>query len=130
MAEPSSQQVLDNLKQVILDMISDIKDNILTLPSEQDDIILVEFFFSRLHPETVGHHVLKKVVPHKIRIEERSEEFFRNNKFIFSGLKEDKINYYERVLSNPNRVNAEDKKIMWEYFDEIIRLAEEYKKLK
>lgn len=130
MAEATSQEILERLKQVILDMISDIKDNILTLPSEQDDIILVEFFFGRLHPETVSHHVLKKVVPHKEHIKARSEDFFRKNKFIFSGLKEDKVNYYEKVLSNPNRVNAEDKKIMWEYFDEIIRLSEEYKKQK
>lgn len=111
-------------------MISDIKDNILTLPKEQDDIILVEFFFNRLHSEMIGHHVLKKVIPHKAQIVSRSEDFFRKNKFIFSGLKEDRVEYYEKVLLNPKRVNEEDKKIIWEYFDEIIRLAEEYKKMK
>lgn len=116
------------LQDTVMDMIADIKDNILVGEEEQSDLIEVEFFFNKLHPEMIAHYVNKKVVPHKKKIEDREEEFFVENKFIFSGLSEKKLSYYKTVMSDPNRLNKEDKHLMWQYLDALIILAEKIKK--
>ncbi len=123
-----SEHNLVLLKRTIMDMIADIKDNIVLGEEEQSDLIDVEFFFSKQHPEMTANHVIKKVLPHKDAIVKRDEAFFSNNKFIFSSVNPKKYDHYKSVLSDPVKFNAEDKKIVWEYFDTLILLAERIKK--
>ena len=116
------------LQSTITDMISDIKDNILTREDEQNDLMFVEFYFSKLHPEMIARNVIKKVLPYKNAIEKRDEGFFKQNKFIFSGLDDSKYAYYENIFSDSTRMNVQDKQILWDYFDTLILLAERIKK--
>ncbi len=88
-----SEHSLLLLQKTVMEMIADIKDNILFGEDEQLDLIDVEFFFNTLHPEMIAHYVNKKIVPHKKKIENREEEFFVENKFIFSGLSDEKYAY-------------------------------------
>ncbi len=121
---------LDDMKSTILDLISDLKENVFTHSDEQEDLMLVEFFFKRLHPERVMQHIIKKVIPHKNKICSRNIDFFVYNKAIFAGLPDDRIAHYGHIITETNRLDKEDKKVIWEYFDTILELAEDYKKRK
>lgn len=121
---------LDSLKKVILDFIRDIKDNVLTLPKEQTHMVKLEVFFECMRADIIAKHVQKKVLPFKKQIENREEQFFRDNTFIFSGLPEEHMAYYTSILSDSDRFDEDDKKAVWAYFDIIIDLIEQYKKNK
>lgn len=125
-----SGDLLEDLKSTVLDLIIDLKNNIFTLEDEKGDLMLVEFFFKRLHPENIMQHVVKYILPWKKKIEKRNEDFFLNNKNIFKGLPEDRIDHYGEIIAESDRVDDDDKIVIWEYFDTIIEIAESYKKRK
>lgn len=118
----------DQLKDTILDFIKDVKDNVLTQKDEQADMMLVDFFFSRLHPEMVQQHVVKALLPHKDKVKNRDEKFFLQNKFLFSGLPQDRLNYYMTKIRG-DFLSKEDRDTIYEYLDLIIALAEKKKKV-
>ncbi len=121
---------LYDMKQTILELISELSGSIFTKSSEQGDLFLVQFFFKQLHPEMVMQHVIKKVLPHKNMIKDRDIKFFLKNKSIFAGLPDDRVSYYGNIIVNTDRLDDEDKKEIWAYFDTLIELAESHKKYK
>ncbi len=118
-----------DLKRLILDFIQDVKDNISTTNEERGDMMLVEFFFKQLHPDMVLYHVINALLPHKDKVIARTEGFFMENRFLFSGLPGDRVEYYVNHIKN-GYINAEDRKVIYEYFDTIIAMAEILKKKK
>ena len=60
-------------------------------------------------------------------IEDRDQDFFLKNKGIFAGLPDDRIKYYGELITS-KRIHTEDRRVVWEYFDTIIAIAEKYKK--
>lgn len=120
----------EDAKSTILDFIGDLKDNIFDSEEEQGDLMLVEFFFKRMHPERVIDHIVKHALPYKAKIKKRDVNFFLENRKIFAGLPEDRIDYYSNVIAIGTKLSDEDRKIIWEYFDLFVSLGESYRKLK
>lgn len=121
----------EDLKSIILDFINDLRENVFTLESEKGDLMVVEFFFKRMSPESIASHVIKHVLPHAEVIAKRDLNFFLDNKALFSGLPDDRVVYYSRMISeDKNRLTDEDRKTIWEYFDVMIKLMEIHKKNK
>ena len=120
----------DDAKNTVLDFIGDLKDNIFDREEEKGDLMIVEFFFRRMHPERVINHISSLALPHKRKIKSRDVNFFLDNKEIFSGLPEDRINYYSEIIATGTRLSDEDREIIWAYFDTFIALAESYQKNK
>ena len=119
-----------DLKETLLDFIADLKDNIFYTNEEKGELMLVEFFFKRLHTGRVMQHILKHVVPHKKMIKNRDLDFFIENRSIFSGLPEDRIDHYSDVLSHQTKIDDDDMNVIWQYFETMIAIAEQYKKNK
>jgi hypothetical protein len=113
-------------KTTVLELIGDLKDNIFDKIEEKGDLMLVEFYFRRMHPERVISHVSKLALPHKDKIQARDLNFFLENKEIFAGLPSDRIEYYSSMIAAGSRLSSEDRKIIWAYFDTFIALAESY----
>ncbi len=118
------------MKSTLLELVRDLKENIFKNNDEQGDLMMVEFFFKRMHEEMVMQHIIKQVVPYKIKIKDRDINFFIENRCLFAGLPEDRIDYYRNIIVSNERLNDEDRQIIWEYFDTIMALAESYRKHK
>lgn len=121
---------LNDLKNTILDLISVLRDEMLTNHDEHGDLMMVEFFFKRMHPERIMDHIVQHVLPHTDKIRHRNQSFFLENRGIFAGLPEDRISHYTGIVANSDRLSKEDRNEIWDYFDTIVALAELYKKNK
>lgn len=120
----------EDTKKTILELIHDLKDNIFNTDDEHGDLMIVEFFFKRMHPDSVMDHVVKNILPHSSTIAERNIDFFLKNRSIFAGLPSDRVAYYAEIISEGSRLDDEDRQVIWEYFDTLVALAEDYKKIK
>jgi hypothetical protein len=124
--------VAEDIKTTVLDLVSDFKDNIFNTPSEQGDLLLVEFFFKKMDAKSVADHIVKHVLPHKKKIEDRKVTFFKKKrKEIFSGLPADRVEYFADLVGKPEAeggMSDENKDVVWSYFDTFVALGERYKK--
>lgn len=120
----------EDAKQTVLDLISDLRDNVRIFGGDEErgDLSVVEFFFQRLHPERVMQHLVEKLLPHKRQIEKRDQSFFLKNRVLFAGLPDNRIDYYSSVISSGNKISVDERNTIWEYFDAILALTEAYKK--
>lgn len=117
-------------KNTIIDLVTNLRDDIFTSSEERGDLSAVEFFFRNCHHERIMMHLINKVLPYKKQIIERDVNFFLNNDSIFSGLPEDRVKYYSSVIASGKRINKEYRITIWEYFDSLIAFAELYQKNK
>lgn len=123
-------EILDNLSLTISEFLVEIKDNFVDTEEERIDLMGVEFWFKRLDPEDLADIIIRKVLPHKKAIEERQLEFFykaRND--IFRGIEQSKIDSLASKFDSGN-LSENDVDVIFQYFDSIVTLAEEYKKNK
>lgn len=127
----SSSVHLDNLKTTVLEFIADLKDNVLTTADDQGDLLLVQFFFSRLHPLMLMEHINKHVAPHHHKIKKRDVQFFIEQKDkIFAGLDASKVDHFANLCSceSSDGIGEENRNVIWSYFDTMLCIVEEYKK--
>lgn len=117
-------------KNTIIELVKDLKENIFTLQTEQGDLVLVEFFFKRMHPDMIMQHLIKLMLPHKNRITSRDIDFFAENQGLFSALENDRREYYKKIIVDTGRLGDDDKDVIWEYFDVLLDLAEQKRKRK
>ena len=129
-----SARIAESIKNTVLEFIADLKDAIFTGPAEQGDLLIVEFFFKKMTNTAISDHVVTNVLPHKAQIEERKIEFFlKKKKEIFAGLPEDRVNYFADLVRKSEEeggLAADDRDVIWKYFDTLLELAAEYKKKK
>lgn len=118
------------VQRLISELITDLMDNIFENEEEKSDMIKVQFFFMNLPADRAMHHVIQKILPHKRKIKERNLDFFIENRHLFSGLSEEKIDYYINYIVNDTSIPEDTREVIWMYFDELIRYAEKYRKMK
>ena len=119
-----------DLKQLVLDLINDLRDNVFVSQQEQNELLIAEFFFKRLHKGRVMQHVLDKIVPWKDMIYDRNLEFFLDHNTIFEKLPSERVSYYSRKIASKEGITDEDIDTLWEYLDSMIAVAEAHKKIK
>ena len=117
-----------DIKNTQLEFINDLKENVFSGMVEQGELFTVAFFFERLHPERCMDHVISHVLPWKKQIRKRDIHFFQDNKHIFEGLPDDRVEYYSYKLAKD--IDKESRDVMWDFFDTMLELAEQYKKHK
>jgi hypothetical protein len=114
-----------------MDLLDELADSICRTKVERGELTMVVFFFKKLHPMRCMDHVVEHVLPRKRHIEKRNDKFFDENKYsIFAGMPDDRIEYYAGLLKNKNRVSQDNLSVIWDYFDTMLALAEQYKKNK
>jgi hypothetical protein len=127
-------EVIDEIKDTVLELICDFKDNIFTSSSDKGDLLVVEFFFKKKSAKEISDHIVKHVLPYKKNIENKKLSFFREKKNeIFSGLPKEKVEYFASLVEKPEKkggMSDENKDIVWDYFNTLASLAEIYKKNK
>lgn len=130
----SKRDIPQDIRNTVLELIGDFKDNIFVKPEEQGDLMLVEFFFQKLSAETITDRIVKHVLPYSKEIETRNVIFFLEKKNeIFGGLPKPRVEYFSGLIQKSEKdggMSDENKDVVWSYFDTLKALGEEYKKNK
>lgn len=128
----SKRNIPQEIRNTVLELIVDFKDNIFTKPEEKGDLLLVEFFFQKMNAVTIAQRIVLHVLPFSQRIKDRDETFFLEKKNeIFGGLPKERVEYFAKLIQLDEAeggMSDENKSVVWEYFDTLDALAEEYKK--
>jgi hypothetical protein len=128
----SPDDILKLLKKNVSELLNEIKQNIFTSPSEQADIAMAEFGISCIPERDLMQNIIQTVLPFSEQIRKRDINFFTSQKYtIFEGLPTDRVDYFEKLIITPENqggMSNEDKDVIFEYFDQFVTLAEEYKK--
>ena len=122
--------VLEDTQATILDLVHDLKENVFSSSDEQGDLMMVEFFFKRMHQERIMEHIIQQILPHKNKIKDRNIDFFLSNRVLFAGLPSDRVDYYSNIIATGSRLCSDDRDVIWQYFDTLLALAESYRKIK
>lgn len=117
------QQNSFDLRQMIFDMVTDLE-NVFSRPEEKGDLGIILFYIKKQHPDSIMKFAIKNLLPYKTHIESRSLEFFAINTYIFTGLPDEKVEYYTKEIVTNKRLSDSDMDMLWEYLNAIIALAE------
>jgi len=126
----NSEKLLTTLKQNTILFIQSLRNHVFSRHSDASgELLLVEVYFSGMPDEKLMQHMLKHLLPHKKQIVSRNVKFFLKNRGIFSGLEEDRIDFYAKHISD-GHLDEDTMSTIWEYFDTFLALVEAYKKKK
>ena len=120
----NNDKVLWGLKKVVSDLIVDLK-LLFDKREERGDLITVEFFYQRLHPQQIMNNVIEKMIPFSQQIQNKDLNFFKENTSIFSSLPDSRVQYYkDQILGD--RFDKENIDMLWEYLDAMVAYGEVY----
>ena len=71
--------------------------------------------------------VIAKLLPLKELVKKRDESFFINNNVLFDKLDKNKVNHFKKLWRS-DKLDAEDRKVIWQWYDLFISLTEKYQK--
>ncbi len=126
----NGQQELEDLNEMTNDLITDLS-HIFSHPDERGDLLAAEVWHKLLHREVIMDRTIKFLLPYKEQIETRNFDYFVNNcDYIFGGLPNDRVNYYQKVIIEQQRLTNSHMNTIWEYLDAMTALAESYNKIK
>jgi hypothetical protein len=120
------------LKNHMLELVDDLK-CIFTLPNDTTDLNILKIGLSVMNEVEIMNGVIENFLPYKKQITDRNISFFKEHKNqIFKGLDQKRVDYFDSRITKPpseGGISDEDKEVIWQYFDVIIQLSEEYKKV-
>jgi len=121
---------LADLKIVMKEFIADLR-HIFTSNDEQRDLLIIQLFFERMSPERIMHNMINKVLPHAHIIEVRDSKYFIEHDSIFQALPMSRSKHYKEFWSGTGgkSLSENDKQAIWAYFDTIIEIVKNYKKI-
>ena len=70
---------------------------------------------------------IKYVVPWGPRIKARNEKFFLKNDKIFGSISKEKVSRFKDLWLS-NSLHPEDRELIWNYFEILVKLARHYRK--
>ena len=117
---------LRNLRKAVKELISDLRDYVFTADDEYVDLLVVELYFDKLPSQILMQNMIDRVVPHAAMITGRNETFFLEHPVLFHELKAERINHYKNFWEG-SQVSPDDKIVIWEYFDTILEIAQNYR---
>lgn len=117
-------------KQFKNTLISFLDELIGQFPHEGDLVIFRIFLKDKTPITTIIDYFIEKILPLKQMVVSRNEDFFLNHCSLFEQVddtKKNKVNNFKRLWQS-NQLDADDKKVIWEWFDTFIFLVEKYQK--
>jgi hypothetical protein len=103
---------------------------IVQFPLEGDLVICRIFMKDQIPIETVMTNFVHKIMPLKHMVTSRDEDFFLNHCTILdtgTGVSQGKISRF-KTLWRSESLDADDRHIVWQWFDSFVLIAEKYQK--
>ena len=115
----------EELKAQVLNLLDDL----LEIFPEDFSMLAARLFFSdKVEAEPLMKGFVKYVLPWKEQIIGRQENYFDKNEYIFGDIDSDQVEHFRKLYKSP-RFTPDDKKVVWDYFQIYLVLAEKYKKI-
>lgn len=125
----TNTEVLIQFKSGLITFI----DELINQFPEETDFVLLRIYLKNQYPiEKVMNMFIMKILPLKEMVVQRNENFFLNHCHILdisTTNDEKKVNHFKK-LWRADRLDDDDKQIVWKWFDSFIFLTEKYQKLK
>ena len=112
------------------------KDNLLEFFSElviqfpkEADLILLRVILNEMSPELLINRFIEDILHLKDKVIQRDSSFFLENRLLYldANIDENKTNHFKELWQK--NIDDEDREIIWEWFDLLITLSEEYTRL-
>lgn len=129
--EDHKEILLTNLKSTIIEFIESIE-AFFEDPNDQMDLMKVNLYFKNMSEIDLMNKIISHIIPHKEKVRVRDENYILSEKdSLFSEFPRDKVEKIHRLVRLPAEkggLSSEDRIAVWQYFDVMIELGEQYKK--
>lgn len=123
----SSIQILSDFKSNLIQFFDELIEQ---FPSESELVLIRIFLNDQVPIESVMNYFIKDILPHKELVKARDGEFFMSNNILFGRrLDKTKPNYFKNLWRS-TQLDAQDREVIWKWFDNFIKIAEKYMKAK
>jgi len=113
-------EILQLFKQNMLKFL----DALIELFPEESDLIVARILFEG-NIENFFSHFYIKIISAKDMIKARDENFFLTDENIFTGINNNLVEKWKQIWQS-NKLNAENKQVMWKWFEVFLTLCEMY----
>ena len=120
----SKLQVLIDFKTSLVNFLDELIEQ---FPEEGDLVVARIFLNDQVPTEQIMNVVICKILPLKDLVKKKDENFFINNNILFEQLNKDKVNRF-KILWRSDRLDNEDRLVIWRWYELFISLAEKYQK--
>ena len=120
----SKLQVLIDFKYSLVNFLDELIEQ---FPEEGDLVVARIFLNDQVPTEQIMNVVISKILPLKEMVKKKDEDFFINNNILFEQLNKDKVNRF-KILWRSDRLDNEDRLVIWRWYELFISLAEKYQK--
>lgn len=119
-------KILTEFKNSLITFIDEL---ITQFPEEGDFVIIRIFLKDQVPIVDVINHVIRDILPIKMLVTAKDENFFLENNVLFGSLNKNKVNHFKKLWRS-GRLDTDDKNVVWKWMESFIFLAEKYQKIK
>lgn len=120
----SKTQILIDFKTNLVNFLDELIEQ---FPEEGDLVVLRIFLNDQVPIADIMNTFVNKLLPLKETVKRRDESFFLNNNILFEKLNKDKVNHFKTLWTSP-KLDTDDRKVIWSWYDLFISIAEKYTK--
>ena len=120
-----------NKTQILMDFKASLVnffDELIEQFPEEGDLVVIRIFLNDQIPiADVMSTFISKIVPLSDMVKKRDDNFFIQNNVLFEKLDKSKVNHFKKLWRS-DRLDLEDRQVIWKWYDLFLSLAEKYQK--
>ena len=115
----------EKFKENLLEFFSEL---VVQFPKEAD-LILMRMIFKEMSADLLVNRFIKDILHLKDKVIQRDSTFFLENRLLYvdANLDESKTNHFKQLWQS--NIDDEDRDTIWEWFDVLITISEEYNRI-
>jgi len=115
----------EKFKENLLEFFSEL---VVQFPKEAD-LILMRMIFKEMSADLLLNRFIKDILHLKDKVIQRDSTFFLENRLLYvdANLDESKTNHFKQLWQS--NIDDEDRDTIWEWFDVLITISEEYNRI-
>ena len=121
----NKQVIQEKFKENLIEFFSEL---VIQFPKEAD-LIVLRMVLNELSAELLINRFIKDILHLKDKVTNRDSTFFLENKLLYldANLDENKTNHFKKIWQQD--IDDEDRDCIWEWFDLLITISEEYQRV-
>ena len=121
----NKQVIQEKFKENLIEFFSEL---VIQFPKEAD-LIVLRMVLNELSAELLINRFIKDILHLKDKVTNRDSTFFLENKLLYldANLDENKTNHFKQIWQQD--IDDEDRDCIWEWFDLLITISEEYQRV-
>lgn len=115
----------EKFKENLLEFFSEL---VIQFPKEAD-FILLRIILKEMSSDILINHFIKDILHLKDKVIQRDSTFFLENRLLYldANIDENKTNHFKELWQKD--IDDEDRDTIWEWFDVLINISEQYTRL-